>query len=408
MFKPAATHFDVTPAREVGRQEFAPVWGGPVMEAVLLTATRAAAHASKILVTGESGVGKDLIARYVHRHSNRAAGPFVAVNCAGLSETLLESELFGHVKGSFTGAYRDTIGKLQQADRGTVFLDEVGEMTPRMQALLLRFLESGEVHPVGADTAPRRVDARVITATNRDLPRMVESGTFREDLLYRIRVVEIHVPPLRQRPGDVRVLLDYFLQKHAPGRSMSEAATIALEAYRWPGNVRELQNLVEQLVSLTARDAIELDDLPAAIRQCGAPSPATGGAERRRAVADQLFAQVASGASDFWRTVYEPFMSRDLTRNDLRLLIATALSASDGNYRSVLALLRMPPHDYKRFLNFLVRHDCAVDFRPYRRRGPTSTPSVVVHGSCTTSSPVASLPPGRWNRAAIGVTPEVA
>jgi len=406
MFKPAATHFDVTPAREVGRSEFAPVWGGPVMEAVLLTATRAAARASKILVTGESGVGKDLIARYVHRHSNRAAGPFVAVNCAGLSETLLESELFGHVKGSFTGAYRDTIGKLQQADRGTVFLDEVGEMTPRMQALLLRFLESGEVHPVGADSGVRRVDARVITATNRDLPRMVGAGSFREDLLYRIRVVEIHVPPLRERPGDVRVLLGYFLNKHAPGRSISEAATFALEAYRWPGNVRELQNLVEQLVSLTARDMIDLDDLPSAIRQCGAP--ATPGAERRQAVADQLFSQLAAGTADFWHTVYEPFMARDLTRKDLRLLVARALSATDGNYRNVLALLQMPAHDYKRFLNFLVRHDCAVDFRPFRRRGPTSAAAVAVHGSCTTSSPVASLPPGRWNRAAVGVTPEVA
>jgi transcriptional regulator with PAS, ATPase and Fis domain len=378
--KAAPTDFYVTPARDATAHEFAPVWGGPVMEAILLTAARAAPRAVKILVTGESGVGKDLLARYVHRHSRCAAGPFVAVNCAGLSETLLESELFGHVKGSFTGAYRDKIGKLQQADRGTIFLDEVGEMTPRMQALLLRFLESGELHPVGADTAARRVDARVITATNRDLDRMVEVGTFRADLLYRIRVVEIKVPPLRQRPGDVRPLLAHFMQKHAPGKRISEDATLALERYRWPGNVREMQNLVEQLVSLTARDVIELDDLPAAIQQCGRNTVSLPNLDRRRAVADQLFVKIASEACDFWRDVYEPFMARDLLRSDLRLLVARALEVTDGNYRDVLALFRLPPSDYKRLLNFLVRHDCAVDFRPFRRRGRTSRPPTMVHG----------------------------
>jgi transcriptional regulator with PAS, ATPase and Fis domain len=378
MAKTAANLFEPSLRPDAGHLEFAPVWGGAVMEKVLLTAARAAARASKVLITGETGVGKDLIARYIHRHSDRAARGFVAVNCGGLSETLLESELFGHVKGSFTGAYRDKIGKLQQADRGTIFLDEVAEMTPRMQALMLRFLETGEVHPVGTDTAPRRVDARVITATNRDLPRMVNAGTFREDLLYRVRVVEIHVPPLRQRPGDVRALLEYFLNKHSEGHSISEAATVALERYPWPGNVRELQNLVEQLVSLTTRDVIELNDLPSPIRQCAAIGPVAPGMERRRAAGDQLFARMASGTGDFWKAVYEPFMARDLTRSDLKSLITRALEATEGNYREVLALFGMPPHDYKRFLNFLVRHDCAADFRPYRRSGRASAASAVV------------------------------
>src|SRR5437588_938069 len=174
---------------------------------------RVAKSDAKVLVTGESGVGKELVAHAIHRASPRAGRPMIAVNCAGLAETLLESELFGHVKGSFTGAYRDKLGKLELAAGGTMFLDEVGEMTPRMQALLLRFLESGEVQPVGGDSMHRRVDARVIAATNRDLEKMTKAGTFREDLLYRIRVVHLHVPPLRERTEDIRPLLMHFLAR---------------------------------------------------------------------------------------------------------------------------------------------------------------------------------------------------
>jgi transcriptional regulator with PAS, ATPase and Fis domain len=366
-FVQRTAHRDVTTRPDAPHDDDGIVRGGAVMESVLLNAQRAAAHTTKVLVTGESGVGKDLIARFVHGHSDRARRPFVAVNCAGLTETLLESELFGHVKGSFTGAYRDKVGKLQQADGGTMFLDEVGEMTPRMQAMLLRFLESGEIQRVGADVAEQRVDARIITATNRDLVSMAAAGTFREDLLYRIRVVEIHVPPLRQRPGDVRALLAYFLQKLAPGRRFADEAIALLERHRWPGNVRELQNLVEQIVSLTTGEVIEAESLPSAIQECGT-AVSRPGLERRRALADQLYAAMVSGACDFWEEVYAPFMARDLTRRDLRLLIVQALAATRGNYRDVLELFGMQPHEYKRFLNFLVRHGCAVDFRPYRHR----------------------------------------
>src|SRR3954449_4820811 len=199
------------------------------MGATIALASRAGERDSKVLITGESGVGKDVVARYIHAASPRASHPFVAVNCAGLAETLLESELFGHVKGSFTGAYRDKRGKLELADGGTIFLDEVGEMTPRMQALLLRFLENGEVQPVGADSASRRVNARVIAATNRDLDRMTAAGTFREDLLYRIRVLHLHVPPLRERPEDIRPLLEHFLTRIDPAVRLSDAAWAALE-----------------------------------------------------------------------------------------------------------------------------------------------------------------------------------
>src|SRR5687767_10612779 len=189
----------------------------PALKRVLHIAQRLAVGDSKVLITGESGVGKDVIARHVHVNSPRAAQRFVALNCASVSETLLESELFGHVKGSFTGAYRDKVGKLQQAHKGTIFLDEIGEMSLRMQAMLLRFLENGEVVAVGSDTPPARVDVRVISATNRNLHEMVAKGLFREDLLYRINVGCIEVPPLRDRKEDIPALVEFIVGKN--GRS---------------------------------------------------------------------------------------------------------------------------------------------------------------------------------------------
>jgi transcriptional regulator with PAS, ATPase and Fis domain len=194
------------------------------MRHVFTLAQRAAATDAKVLITGESGVGKDVVARQIHAHSNRRRYEFVAVNCAGVTETLLESELFGHVKGSFTGAYRDKVGKLRLADRGTLFLDEVGEMSLRMQALLLRFLENGEIQAVGSDAAQARVNVRVIAATNRNLSELVGAGTFREDLLYRLRVIHLQVPPLRERPDDIRALAQHFLTRGGHRVTLTEAA----------------------------------------------------------------------------------------------------------------------------------------------------------------------------------------
>src|SRR6516165_2266396 len=217
------------------------VAASPRMAEIESLAWRAASGDAKVLITGESGVGKDLVARLVHVHSARANGAFIAVNCAGLTETLLESELFGHEKGSFTGAYRDKPGKLQLAHRGTLFLDEVGEMSLRMQALLLRFLETGEIQSVGAHSAPTNVNVRVIAATNRNLADRVAAGEFREDLLYRLRVIHIHVPPLRDRREDIPELIDHFLRKSGRKIRISDAAMQVLMSYHWPGNVRELQ-----------------------------------------------------------------------------------------------------------------------------------------------------------------------
>ena len=200
------------------------IGSSPALERLRSSAARVAAGNAKVLITGESGVGKDLIARFIHARSPRAERPFVALNCAGVAETLLESELFGHVKGSFTGAHRDKVGLFQLGNRGTVFLDEVGEMSLRMQAMLLRFLESGEVKPVGADLASGKVDVRVIAATNRNLPDLVSKGQFREDLMYRIMVVHLEVPPLRNRREDIRALVAHIIEKTGVALTLSEEA----------------------------------------------------------------------------------------------------------------------------------------------------------------------------------------
>jgi len=334
------------------------------MAELVHVARQAAASDAKVLVTGESGVGKDLIARFIHAHSSRATGPFVAVNCAGFTETLLESELFGHVKGSFTGAYRDKIGQLQLAHGGTLFLDELGEMSLRMQALLLRFMENGEIQPVGADRVRTGLDVRVVGATNRNLDERVASGEFREDLLFRLRVIHLHVPPLRERPEDVQALLEHFVKRSGRSIRFSDASMSLMRAYRWPGNVRELQNVIEQTLALAPRDVIEPADLPRSVRESSVRLLPRR--ERRRQVADDMFQALTEGQCSFWDDVYQLFAHRDITRHDIRELVKKGLAQTRGNYRAVLRLFGLPPEDYKKFLNFLAAHECSVDFRPFR------------------------------------------
>src|SRR4029079_17946638 len=225
---------------------------------------RIARSDAKVLITGESGVGKELVATAIHRRSPRAARPLVTVNCAGLPETLLESELFGHVRGSFTGAYRDKQGKLEMADGGTMFLDEIGEMTLRMQGLLLRFMETGELQKVGADRATARVNVRVIAATNKNLREMIGQGTFREDLFYRLNVIHLTVPPLRERREDIPELIEHFLDRFIRnngyiGNALSPEALKMLTEYAWPGNVRELENVIERCVVTGRSEVVSLD-----------------------------------------------------------------------------------------------------------------------------------------------------
>ena len=265
------------------------------------------------------------------------------MNCAGITETLLEPELFGHVKGSFTGAYRDKVGKLQMAHRGTLFLDEVGEMSLRMQALLLRFLENGEIQPVGADNPTAVVDVRVIAATNRSLTEMIAAGQFREDLFYRLNVIQLHVPPLRERVEDVRPLVKHFLAKSGRTITLTPEAWRTMERYPWPGNVRQLQNVGEQMIwlSATSQSPIDVSQLPAVVRTTG-PSikPAK---ERRRQFGDELYKAIVEGGYSFWTHVHPLFMDRDLTRHDLRMLVSSGLSATNGNYRTLSSRWECPP-----------------------------------------------------------------
>jgi len=228
---------------------------------------RAADSTATVLIAGESGTGKELVARAIHAHGARAARPFVAINCGAISETLLESELFGHARGAFTGATADRKGVFEQAHGGTVFLDEIGDTPPAMQVKLLRVLQDGEVRPVGASRAIH-VDARVLAATNADIELALATQRFREDLYYRLSVIVIRLPALRERCEDIPMLIDQFVG-HAAARSgrsvtMSPEAVAALTAYRWPGNVRELENTIERLV-VFSRGRIDVQDLPPAI-----------------------------------------------------------------------------------------------------------------------------------------------
>jgi len=237
-----------------------------IMRSVFSLVERVARTASTILITGESGTGKELIARAIHYNSPRAHGKFVSINCGAMPENLLESELFGHARGSFTGAVRDKKGLFEEASGGTIFLDEIGEMTLLMQVKLLRVLQEKVCRRVG-DTLEVPIDVRVIAATNRDLTEMVKTGSFREDLFYRINVIPVQLPPLRARREDIALLASFFLKKYcdAAGRSvlrMTNGALRVLEHYDWPGNVRELENVIERTVALEAADHLTAASLP--------------------------------------------------------------------------------------------------------------------------------------------------
>jgi Nif-specific regulatory protein len=300
------------------------------MRALFERIGRAARTDTTVLIRGESGTGKELVARAVHRNSARAARPFVAINCAALTETLLESELFGHEKGAFTGAIGLKKGKLEVADGGTLFLDEIGELPAGLQAKLLRALQEREFERVGG-TRPVRVDFRLIAATNRDLDAAVKAGTFRQDLFYRLNVVTLALPPLRDRREDLPALAEYFVRKHAPrcGRrvqGLRPDAQRRLARHDWPGNVRELENVIEQALALGAADWIGADDLPPGLGE--SPSAAASSLDYHEAI--------------------------DQARRDL---IARAFERAGRNHTAAARLLNVHPN----YLHRLIRN---LDLKP--------------------------------------------
>ena len=351
------------------------IGSSPAMQRLRAEVEHVAQSDAKVPITGESGVGKEVVAHAINAASRRARCAFVPVNCAGLPETLLESELFGHVKGSFTGAYRDKPGKLEMAADGTIFLDEVGEMTLRMQGLLLRFLETGEIQKVGAERVGQAANVRVIAATNRNLRDLISQGQFREDLFYRLNVLRINVPALRERREDIASLIDHFIERFSnadgPGhqylvRDIDPEAVVALRAYHWPGNVRELENVLERLVVTGRHEVIQLADLPPEFR-----NPRTMGVgpqrERRHTVADDLFKKLKEERESFWMTVYPLYMNREITRSNVRDLVHKGLEETRGNYKICARLFNIEQCEYKRFLNFLRKHDCQLPFKEYRQ-----------------------------------------
>jgi len=301
------------------------VGGGPRMREIFQFIGKVAPADSTVLIRGESGTGKELVARAIHRNSRRAGQRFLAINCAALTETLLESELFGHEKGAFTGALLRKQGKLEIADRGTLFLDEVGELPASFQSKLLRVLQEREFERVGG-TQTIRVDVRILAATNRDLESAVAGGSFRKDLYYRLNVVSLEMPPLRERREDIPVLARYFAAKHGKRvtrrlRGLSQEALASLEAYDWPGNVRELENAIERAVVLGTTELIIPEDLPEAVLDAPAASEAIGG---------------------YHQTV----------REEKKRAILAALGRAGGNYTEAAKLLGVHPN----YLHRLVRN----------------------------------------------------
>jgi DNA-binding NtrC family response regulator len=364
-----------------------------------------AASRSKVLITGESGVGKEIFARYIHSHSQRKHAPLITINCAGVPESLLESELFGHMRGSFTDAHRDRRGMLEAAHHGTVLLDEIGEMGTRMQTLLLRFLETGEIHRVGADQPGKPLDVRLIAATNRDLWMETQKGTFRQDLYYRLNVVQLTVPPLRERREDIAPLLHHFLHTGSavecrPVPVLTEDAIAHLERYGWPGNVRELKNVAERLVVGFSGRMVTRSDLRLESSAAEATAMPAASSEPWQRLIDDSLDRMTMGGESFWTAVYEPFMKRDLTREALRTIVRRGLERTSGSYPLVASMLNVADQDYRKFMRVLHKHDCHIGvqaFRVLRHVGHAASDTKARY-----DAPVATTPPP--NRPLIAVT----
>src|SRR5687768_13642931 len=299
------------------------VGDSPAVRGVLEAVKRAAPTNATVLLLGESGVGKELVARTVHRNSSRAGQRFVQVNCAAIPEELIESELFGHEKGSFTGATEKQIGKFEQADRGTIFLDEVGDMSQKTQAKVLRVLQEQEVERLGS-ARTIKVDVRVIAATNKNLEEAIERGEFREDLFFRLNVIPILVPPLRERREDIPQLVQHFArltgeEHNLKPKKFEPPALDALSRYRWRGNIRELRNTIERVMIMSPGEVVRLDDLPVEVRSGDVPRAAgadTGSAASQSGAAGQSAPPGAGTLREFKDTAERAYLVQKLRENN--------------------------------------------------------------------------------------------
>ena len=318
----------------------------PALRQVWDAIKRAAPTNATVLLLGESGSGKELVARSIHRNSLRSRDRFVQVNCAAIPEELIESELFGHEKGSFTGATEKQIGKFEQADRGTIFLDEVGDMSAKTQAKVLRVLQEGEVERLGS-AKTIKVDVRVIAATNKDLEAEIEKGNFREDLYFRLAVIPIYVPPLRERPEDIPLLIrhymDYFsCENNVRPKRITQSALEALQRHRWKGNIRELRNTVERMIIMTGGDTIDLPDLPESVRS---PSTTSSGA-----------AVVASKAAS--ASPVEAGTLREFKENAERAFLVGKLRENGWNISKTAEVIGTPRSNlYKKLEQYQINQD---------------------------------------------------
>ena len=340
------------------------------IRALFATARLAAGSSESVLITGESGTGKEVLARALHGLGPRAAGPFVALDCGAVPETLVESVLFGHVKGAFTGADRDRPGVFEEAEGGTLFLDEITNASWDLQARLLRVLQEREVRRVGGrGTVP--VDVRVVAATNRDPEEDVAEKRFREDLYYRLAVIPLHVPPLRERASDVPLIAEAVLREVAErdGKRLegfTEGALRLLQGHSWPGNVRELRNAVARMAAFCPEGRVDESRVPDSIRKGSRGRVAV---EVEGDAAAEALDALLSGEKDFWSAVREPLRAREITKEQARSVLAEGLTRTRGSYKKTAELFGLPPGDYGRFMDFLRFNELKLDFRPFRK-GP--------------------------------------
>jgi DNA-binding NtrC family response regulator len=360
---PVPTDSAVRDGRDAGML----VGQSPAMLQLQAEIQSAAQSDAKVLIVGPTGAGKEIVASLIHTLSSRARHSFVTLNCAALPDGLIESELFGHFRGSFTDAYQDRPGLAHLADRGTLFFDEIGEMSPRMQAVVLRFAETGEVRAVGETRAHTFVNARIIAATHRDLSDRIAGGLFRQDLYYRLNVILIVVPALSERGSDITLLFDHFLRRYAASHrtavpALSPETVDLLMSYSWPGNVRELKNLAERLIVRNTQEVLTPDAFPVEMRHPNQRAARPDGAEHPAPLDDSpsvaAWHQMVVEGHSFWVAVHQPFVDHEFTKTSLKHLVGRGLRETDGNYRRVSELFNVPPGEYKRFIAFLYQHEC--------------------------------------------------